>query len=109
MSGFFCSSDFTWNQSLGFQQKCHFGIFEALKIDLEDFLELSETAKTAVFELIESSKLISRKMWVAGKNYVEILTIFMPFSGFKKRQSKMSEHESVAEEFENEENEVPAP
>ena len=50
----------------GFENR-HWGFFRAVR-----------NSKTAVFETLESSKLISRKMWVAGvagKNSVEILRI----------------------------------
>ena len=58
----------------------HFDIFEALKLDFDDFLQLLKagilpknkiqspwTTKTAVFDLPACSKLISRKIWMVKK------------------------------------------
>ena len=56
-------------------KNCYFDIFEPLKFDFDNFLQFlsstnwpkvefraSESAKMPVFELLESSKLISRKI-----------------------------------------------
>ena len=82
-SEFFCHTGFTWNlfRDSRSSRNCHFGIFEVLNLDFNDFLHFqraeifpktkfraSGTAKMAVFEIQKSMKLISRKFWVAQKN-----------------------------------------
>ena len=56
---FLCHSDFTWNQFQS-NKKCHF----CPTIIVRD----CKIVKTAVFELVKSSILISRKIWVKCGN-----------------------------------------
>ena len=94
ISWFFYHSDFTWNQFLGFLKCkiCHFNTFARLWIltfrHFSTFWRLKfikstkfralEIAKTAVFNLLDSQKLISRKIWVMEKKS-EISTLWIFF------------------------------
>jgi len=98
ISGFFYHSDFTWNQVWGFL-KCKISHFNTIRgseflflwiFALSEKYTAPKLAKTPVFALLESTKLISRKFWVMQKLYqhcdhrTSIFTIFQSESQWRQ-------------------------
>ena len=80
-SGFFCHSEFTWNQKLAFGTflnaqiviLMNFCIYWEQKLPKNQKLESPKMAKMPFFELLKYPKLISRKIWVTENAQISTL------------------------------------